>query len=183
MGQVIRKVIAVTNRKGGVGKTSLAMLLAYGYGNRRLRTLLIDADSDQADAFWLATNARTAESGNVITSSLGFDVVWVGYAEDLPDVTHYAVVIIDGRPSGFVSGVIANAANLILAPWTDDRALDHARRLQETYGAKVVPIQNMGSNGHSVGHVVPYSDAIRNHMWNYAQDLSQTADDLLKGLR
>ena len=44
-------VIGVTARKGGVGKTTLACLVAYQAAVRRVRrTLLLDLDVDQADA-------------------------------------------------------------------------------------------------------------------------------------
>jgi MinD-like ATPase involved in chromosome partitioning or flagellar assembly len=45
----VTKIIAVSNRRGGVGKTTITMMLAYGLAvARRQKVLLIDLDARRA---------------------------------------------------------------------------------------------------------------------------------------
>ena len=49
-----KNILAVTNRKGGVGKTTLAVHLAVGFAiNHNLDCTLIDADPIGSSALWL----------------------------------------------------------------------------------------------------------------------------------
>ena len=47
-------ILAVTNRKGGVGKTTLAVNLAAGFAiNHNLECVLIDADPIGSTSLWM----------------------------------------------------------------------------------------------------------------------------------
>ena len=59
------KILAVVNRKGGVGKTTLAVNVAAGFARRGRRVLLVDMDSQGSATRWLLgelAEAGTAEA-------------------------------------------------------------------------------------------------------------------------
>jgi chromosome partitioning protein len=72
------KFIAVSNRRGGVGKTTLTMMLAYGLAvGRRQKVLLIDLDAQASTSIIMMGHKRwrAAREANCTTSSLLRQVV------------------------------------------------------------------------------------------------------------
>src|SRR5258708_28954023 len=56
-GILMAKVLAVVSQKGGVGKTTTAVNIAAGLGQRGVKTLLIDADPQGSVRFGLGLHA------------------------------------------------------------------------------------------------------------------------------
>jgi cellulose biosynthesis protein BcsQ len=69
----VTKIIAVSNRRGGVGKTTITMMLAYGLAvARRQKVLLIDLDAQASTSIVMMGHQRwrAAREANRTTSGL-----------------------------------------------------------------------------------------------------------------
>jgi chromosome partitioning protein len=105
------KVIGVLSRKGGVGKTTLAIHLAVLAQQAGQRTLLIDLDPQgSAKAWWLAREAETPQVAVTTPPGLGgiLDEARTGGVD---------LVVIDARPSVEADALhVATLADLVLIP-------------------------------------------------------------------
>jgi chromosome partitioning protein len=99
----VTKFIAVSNRRGGVGKTTLTMMLAYGLSvARRQKVLLIDLDAQASTSIIMMGHQRwrAAREANRTTSRLLTQIVTddpVGCKEYISPAIG-DVVLADGKP-------------------------------------------------------------------------------------
>lgn len=124
-------VIAVTNQKGGVGKTSLSVHLAAGLVRRGKSVVLIEADKQRSSSAWADLAKDASADGQGVP--LGFDVVRLldgetdaeesRLASQFPlRVADYAdkfdYVVIDGMPSKERAALlmIVGTADLVVMP-------------------------------------------------------------------
>jgi chromosome partitioning protein len=105
-------IIALAQRKGGVGKTTLAVNLAGELHRRGLDVGLVDADPQRSACLW-------AELGQ-----LNFDVHEMSLRESVPrwaqsvrDLPH-AQLILDCAPDDRILGAACALASLVLVPCT-----------------------------------------------------------------
>ena len=104
------KIIAVTNTKGGAGKSTLACCLAAELVNRGQRVTLIDADPQGGTRAWHEVHGRLHEIPLIVEPGLGVtQAARIAAAESL--------VIIDaaGALTKTTIGVL-EAADLVLIP-------------------------------------------------------------------
>jgi chromosome partitioning protein len=105
------KMLGVLSRKGGVGKTTLAIHMAVLADQAGLRTLLVDLDPQRSAASWW--RARAAETPHLVETDPGnLRDILVAAAED-----GVALVVVDARPSLEADAAhVAALADLVLVP-------------------------------------------------------------------
>jgi chromosome partitioning protein len=105
------KVLGVLSRKGGVGKTTLAIHMAVLADQAGLRTLLVDLDPQRSAASWW--RARAAETPALVeTDSASLPDILEAAAED-----GVGLVVIDARPSVEADAELVTAlADLVMVP-------------------------------------------------------------------
>lgn len=103
-------IISLVNQKGGTGKTTIALNLAYCIAEKGYKTLLIDADPQGSSLQW-----------QVISNNSAFTVVRhpkANFHKNIEKVTQrYKIVVIDAPPgTGRISKSILLCANLAIVP-------------------------------------------------------------------
>lgn len=105
-----RVTIAIANRKGGTGKTTIAVNLAGALSICGANVLYVDADVQAAATQWSAAG-----------DGLGFTVIHMPSKtihDDLPRLaTAYSTVVIDGPASDAeITGSVIRAADFVIVP-------------------------------------------------------------------
>ena len=126
-------VIAIAQRKGGVGKTTLAVSVAAELDKRTGAVGLVDADSQASACHW-------AEPGNLSFPVYQLDAEtrpvaeWVKAMRQIP----HPILVVDSAPNDRVLGAVLAVANMVLIPCSPSgldieataRTLDIVRRVR-----------------------------------------------------
>jgi chromosome partitioning protein len=130
------KTIAVTNNKGGVGKTFIAVHIAWYMNDRGKKVLVIDTDIDQADAVrWISGHKiKEPEIGKIIRIKDGLDVVWNIQQDTQIELKKYDIAIIDGRPNLSIGAKAIYPAHIIIIPVEGRLSTEHAKEFLTMLG-------------------------------------------------
>jgi chromosome partitioning protein len=108
-------IISVTNLKGGVGKTTLAINLAVAFAHRKQKVCLIDLDEGQKSAMVWGENRAEAQKEPFIKVETQAAKQLFYNIPDLRD--KYDIVIIDGCPTlAEVQSRIIWASDIVIIP-------------------------------------------------------------------
>ena len=77
------KTITIANQKGGCGKTTTALMLAYGLAEAGYRTLLIDMDS-QENSSWTLGKSGADEGGKTTSGEIFSPQLFSGWQNPTP---------------------------------------------------------------------------------------------------
>ncbi|KFC68182.1 putative ParA protein [Devosia sp. LC5] len=138
-------IAVVANGKGGCGKSTLVLNMAIGYGQRKQRVLIIDADIEQKTASKWPRPAGLA--GPVVVASPTVEIL-----DRLAAVIgHYDIVLIDlaGRDDRAAAPVLAVADILISPAKPSHQDLSELDRFIRVAKAKATP------------HLVVFNEATR----------------------
>ncbi|GEC15105.1 cobyrinic acid a,c-diamide synthase [Nitrobacter winogradskyi] len=108
-----RRIITVTQRKGGVGKTTIAICVAAALARRGHEVALVDSDPQRSASQW-------AEPGNLEfpVYEMALEQTSVpAWAQEVRSI-EAGIVIIDTAPNAREMGASIAVANLILVPCT-----------------------------------------------------------------
>ena len=170
------QVFLVMNRKGGVGKTTIALHLAQELVKIDKLVLLLDADVDQADATYYSLGHDDFESGEIYGADYGFDVCWISEENEIPeDIDCYDCVVIDGRPSSVVGLRYVKDADVVVIPYNDVRARMQGKRFASLVNkanrdAKVFLVANGLKALDAEDYELPFDRWIRRKGWIGAKD-------------
>jgi chromosome partitioning protein len=126
-------IISLVNQKGGTGKTTIALNLAYAISQRGHKTLLIDADPQGSSLHWQSVAENNA-----------FTVVRhpkANFHKNIAKVSErYKMVVIDAPPgTGRISKSILLCSNLAIVPvapspldiWSSKEIIDLIREIRK----------------------------------------------------
>ena len=108
-----RRIITVTQRKGGVGKTTIAVCVAAALARRGHDVALVDSDPQRSASQW-------AEPGNLEfpVYEMALEQMSVSaWAQEVRSI-EAGVIVIDTAPNAREMGASIAVANLILVPCT-----------------------------------------------------------------
>ncbi len=104
------KTVLVANRKGGVGKTMIAVTLASALANRTERVALADADRQQSARGWLERRPSDAARIRALDWSRASDI------GDHPKKLDWLVIDAPGALKGSKAETLIAQATAVLAP-------------------------------------------------------------------
>lgn len=129
------RVVSVLNRKGGVGKSTVACQLARGLQLRGLDVLVVDTDSQGTASDWAETGDKTPLVVKIDRATLDEDIPRAG--------NNYDVVVVDGAAKASrMNSSAVKASDLVLIPiqpsavdiWPAKEMVDIIRARQEAVG-------------------------------------------------
>jgi len=109
----VRSIISVVQRKGGVGKTTIAISLAGELHRRGLLVDVIDADPQRSAAEWAAPG-RLPFRVSELPLRVGGAAQWADIIRSMPGAT----TIIDTPPHEYAVGAAVAVADVVVLPCT-----------------------------------------------------------------
>lgn len=132
-------IIGIVNQKGGVGKTTLAVSLAYEAVTRGKRTLLVDCDPQQSVMEWSDKRGDLALPSNLSIISMAKRTMH----RDIKSISEdYDFTVLDGPPrTTDITRSVILACDLVILPCTPSNydvmaSLETVKLIQEAFPFK-----------------------------------------------
>ena len=104
------RTVLVANRKGGVGKTMVAVTLAAALANRNHRVALADSDRQRSGLLWLERRPR------LVAQIRGLDWTRASHIGDYPKKLDWLVIDAPGSLKGSRAEALIAEAKAVLIP-------------------------------------------------------------------
>ncbi len=110
------KIIAITNNRGGVGKTFITLHLAWYGQSIGDKVFVIDADTDQANAVMWATGLKIKDpdSSKVYYGYDDLPIAWTMGEKVSVNEKYNGTIFVDGRPQIILSGQLFQADVVVI---------------------------------------------------------------------
>ncbi len=171
-------VISVTNLKGGVGKTTIAVNVAVGFALKGYSVCLVDSDREQRSATEWRDNRDKPETEVTVVS-----ISEKQFTSEIKTLRgKFDIVVIDGVPQlSELAQYMIGVSDLVLIPITPS-LIDY--RGFETFFKKYREIKRMKEEmGGNVKGAVIINRVQRNRLSNEIQEAVQSYDIHLLGSR
>lgn len=144
--EIVMPVISLVNSKGGVGKSTTALILAQVYSKHGYKTALIDADPNQPLMMWEARDPKKVPSNLTIIGGIN-EQNCVDVIDDASEKFQFVIVDVEGS-ANMTASITIGRSDFVLIP-------TRGSQLDADQSSRVIQLINQQSKAYK--RDIPYS--------------------------